>query len=149
MTDFSKKVVDLSRESVLQGKFPAGALLVKDNEVAIADTSSVYPNIHLHAETRIIDKMIAETNDQLGDYVLYTSLAPCLMCMGKIYWSGINKVYYVLSRTDVDVGFSYEGTHILEEMVVKLNRKIEFIQDKTHFKEALEIYKKWQSSQPK
>jgi len=123
--------------------------LVKDNQTAITDTTSVYPNIHLHPESKIIDKMMAETNDQLSDYVLYTSLAPCLMCMGKIYWSGIKEVHYVLSRSDVDVSFSYEGTHTLEEIVSKLNRKIEFIQDKAHFEEALDIYKKWQAAQPK
>ncbi len=68
------------------------------------------------------------------------------MCLGKIYWSGIKRVYYVLARNDVNLKYSYEGNHDFERIVKKLNRKIEFIQDKTYFDEALEIYRKWEKS---
>lgn len=142
--NFIKKSVELSKESLEQGKFPAGAVIVKENKIVGTETSSVYPHQHLHAETKLIDKVMAKTNQQLEEYELYTSLAPCLMCLGKIYWSGIKKVYYVLSREDVDLKLSYEGPHDFEDIVKKLNRKIEFIQDKTYFDEALEIYNKWE-----
>lgn len=36
------------------------------------------------------------------------------------------------------------GNHNFDEVVNNLNRKIEFIQDKTHFNEALDIFKKWE-----
>lgn len=141
--NFLKKAIELSKDSLEQGKFPAGAVIVKGNEIVGTETSSAYPHQHLHAETKLIDKVMAETNQQLEKYELYTSLAPCLMCLGKIYWSGIKKVYYVLSREDVDLKLSYEGPHDFEDIVRKLNRKIEFIQDKTYFDEALKIYKSW------
>ena len=94
---------------------------------------------------------ICKINKELGkpkleDYEIYTSLAPCLMCLGKIYWSGIRNVYYILSRNDVDINLSYEGDHDFDEIVKKLNRKIGFIQDKTYFEEALQIYKSWNPS---
>ncbi len=145
MLEFLKKAVELSEESAKLGKFPAGAVLVKDSNIVATETSSVYPHQHLHAETKIIDKVMAETNQQLDEYELYTSLAPCLMCLGKIYWSGIKKVYYILSRNDVDTEFCYEGLHDFDKIVSKLNRKIEFIQDKTYHKEALEIYRNWKN----
>lgn len=144
-TSAIKRAVELSKESFKLGKFPAGAVLAKNGKIVYEDTSSVYPNIHLHAETKIIDKAIAETQDQLGDYELYTSLAPCLMCLGKIYWSGIKTVYYVLDRKDVDVKFSYEGAHDPKDTYSKLNRKIDFVQDKSLFDEALKIYKGWEA----
>ena len=84
--DFLKKAIELSKESLEQGKFPAGAVIVKGNKIVGTETSSAYPHQHLHAETKLIDKTMAEVNDQLGEYKLYTSLAPCLMCLGKIYW---------------------------------------------------------------
>jgi len=142
--NFLKKAIELSKDSLEQGKFPAGAVIVKGNKIVGIETSSAYPHQHLHAETKLIDKVMAETNQQLEEYELYTSLAPCLMCLGKIYWSGIKKVYYVLSREDVDLKLSYEGSHDFEGIVKKLNRKIEFTQDKTYFDEALEIYNKWE-----
>lgn len=144
MPNFLKQAVELSKQSVSEGKFPAGAVLVYDNQVIASSTSSSYPNQHLHAETRIIDEAIANLNKKLEDFEVYTSLAPCLMCFGKIYWSGVSKVYYVLGREDVDVNMSYEGKHDFEEIVQGLNRKIEFIQDKTLHEEALDIYNSWE-----
>jgi len=141
---FLKKAVELSEKSLKQGKFPAGAVIVKGNKIAGTETSSYYPHTHLHAETKLIDKLTAETNQQLEEYELYTSLAPCLMCFGKIYWSGIKKVYYVLSRKDVDIRLSYEGNHDFKEIIKKLNRKIDFIQDKTYYKKAIKIYNSWE-----
>jgi len=141
---FLKKAVELSQESFKQGKFPAGAVLVKNNTIVATETSSVYPHQHLHAETKIIDRMMAETNQLLEEYDLYTSLVPCLMCLGKIYWSGIKRIFYVLAREDVNVEYSYEGTHNFNDIVNALNRKIEFTQDKRFFDEALEIYNKWE-----
>ena len=144
--DFLKQAVELSENSLQLGKFPAGAILTKDGEIVAKETSSAYPHQHLHAETKIIDKVMADTNGQLDEYELYTSLAPCLMCFGKIYWSGIKKVYYVLGREDVNLEYSYEGDHDFEEIIKKLNRSIDFIQEKTHFEEALEIYKDWEKN---
>ena len=143
---FLKKAVELSKESSDAGKFPAGAVLARNNEIISTETSSAYPHQHLHAETKIINKIMAETDQQLEDYELYTSLAPCLMCLGKIYWSGIKKVYYVLGRSDTDISLSYEGTHDFEDIAQKLNRNIEFIQDKTYYNEALKIYKDWEET---
>lgn len=142
--DFTKKAIEFSRKSLELGKFSAGAVIVKENKIVGTATSSAYPHQHLHAETKLIDETMAKANEQLEEYELYTSLAPCLMCLGKIYWSGINKVYYVLSRNDVDLKLSYEGHHDFKGIVEKLNRKIEFIQDKTYYDEALEIYNNWE-----
>ena len=143
--EFLEKAVELSERAVEEGKFPAGAVIVKDGQVVAEETSSVHPNQHLHAVTKLIDALIAETKDQLGEYEVYTSLAPCMMCTGKIYWSGVKKVYYVLSRDDVKVKPAYEGQCDFEDIVSNLNSKIEFVQDKTFFKKALEIYKNWES----
>ena len=142
--DFLKKAVDLSKESLEQGKFPAGALLAKGKNIVATETSSAYPHQHLHAETKIIDKTMADINQQLSDYKLYTSLSPCLMCLGKIYWSGIKKVYFVLDRSNTNLELAYEGRYDFESLISNLNRKIEFIQDTTYFEYALKIYRKWE-----
>ena len=144
--NFLEKAVELSKKSFEEGKFPAGAVMVKRHELVGYETSSAYPHQHLHAETKLIDKTMAEINDQLNNYELYTSLAPCLMCLGKIYWSGIRKVYYVLGRDDVDENLSYEGSHDFKDILKRLNREIELIQDKTYFDKALKIYKSWEKN---
>ena len=145
--DFIKKAVELSRQSFEEGKFPAGALLVQGDEIITTAISSAFPDFHLHGETKVIDEGMAKLRKQLEDCELYTSMQPCLMCTGKIYWSGVSKVYYVLGREDTDQKVAYEGMHDSDKIVSQLNRKIEFIQDKTYFDEALSIYKKWVEKQ--
>ena len=56
--DFLKKVVDLSKESYDQGKFLAGAVLAKNGKIVYMENSNAYPNQHLHAEMKIIDKAL-------------------------------------------------------------------------------------------
>lgn len=141
---YIQQAIELSKQSFDASKFPAGAVLVHNNEIIESSTSSEYPNQHLHAETKVIDRAIAKIGDQLTNYELYTSLQLCLMCFGKIYWSGISKVYYVLSRDDVDTALSYEGTHKTKDLIKKLNKDIQFIQDKTYHNEALEVYSAWE-----
>jgi len=137
-----KKVVTLSKKAFEQGLYPAGAALVKDGKIVYEEISSPYPYQHMHGETKIIDKAIAATRTQLDDYELYTSLAPCLMCLGKIYWSGIKKVYFVLAREETCKYL--EGDHSFDDIVSKFNKPIGFIQDKTYYDEAKEIYDAWE-----
>ncbi|MBD3366228.1 hypothetical protein GF360_02670 [candidate division WWE3 bacterium] len=142
--NFLKRVVELSKQSQEEGKFPAGALLVKDGKIVYEETSSPFPDQHLHGEIKVIDQAIADIRDQLGEYELYTSLAPCLMCLGKIYWSGIKKVYFILSREDTCKYL--EGEHDFNDIVSKFNKPIEFIQDKTYYDEAKDIYDTWEET---
>lgn len=142
--EFLKRAVELSKVSFEKGRFPAGAVLVKNGEIVGEGISGLYPKIHIHAETRLIDEAMEKQNEQLESFELYTSLEPCMMCLGKAYWSGIKKITYVLSRKDVDQHLAYETSHSSEEMQSRLNKDIELIQDETYSKEALEIYKTWE-----
>jgi guanine deaminase len=142
--DFLKRAVELSKESFEKGRFPAGAVLVKDGNIVGTGISGLYPKIHIHAETRLIDEAMEKQNTQLEDFELYTSLEPCMMCLGKAYWSGIKKITYILSRQDVDHTLAYETSHSSDEMQSRLNNDIELVQNKTYSKEALEIYRIWE-----
>jgi tRNA(Arg) A34 adenosine deaminase TadA len=57
---------------------------------------------------------IREACERLGTHdlsgcTLYTSCEPCPMCLGAIYWAGIDRVVYAASRSDAAcVGFDDE-----------------------------------------
>ena len=52
-------------------------------------------NSIMHAELLAIDKACRKNGDwRLNDCVLYTTLEPCMMCMGAIIESRISTVYY-------------------------------------------------------
>jgi guanine deaminase len=144
MNEFIKKSIELSKKSSESGRFPAAAVLVKDGEIIGAEISGLYPHIHIHAETRLIDDVMTNYNAQLEGFELYTSMEPCMMCLGKAYWSGIRKITYVLAKEDVNQELAYESKLTTQEMTSKLNNGMMLIQDKTYFDEALEIYQSWE-----
>ena len=77
MNKFLEKAVELSKESFEKSRFPAGAVLVKDNKIIDTAISGLYPHIHIHAETSLVDKAMKKYNKQLEGYELFTSLEPC------------------------------------------------------------------------
>jgi len=146
MTDFLKRAVELSKKSFQQGRFPAGAVLVRNEEIVGEGISGLYPHIHIHAETQLIDEAMIKYEAQLENFELFTSMEPCLMCLGKAYWSGIRKVTYVLAKENVNQDLAYETKLSTNEITDKLNDGMQLIQDKTHFDTALTIYKEWELS---
>ena len=147
MLEFLTKAVALSRESFQQGRFPAGAVLVKDGKVIATGISGLYPHIHIHAETKVIDDAMKIYNAQLEGFELVTSMEPCMMCLGKAYWAGIRKITYVLAKEDVNQDLAYETNIPTVQIQESLNDGMELIQDRSLHTEALEIYKLWESAQ--
>jgi tRNA(Arg) A34 adenosine deaminase TadA len=145
MNKYLTRAVELSNESFEKGRFPAGAVLVKDDEIIGEGISGLYPHIHIHAETQLIDDAMAKYNAQLKGYELYTSMEPCMMCLGKAYWSGIRKITYVLAKEDVDQELAYENKLPTETIKQSLNSGIQLEQDATLHKAALDIYKTWET----
>lgn len=144
MNEFIKNAVELSKESFEKGRFPAGAVLVKENKIIDTGISGLYPHIHIHAETKLIDEAMNKYNAQLEGFELFTSMEPCMMCLGKAYWAGIRKITYILAKEDVNQDLAYENKLTTQEITSKLNDGMTLIQDKTLFDEALAIYKKWE-----
>lgn len=100
---FLRKAIDLAVKNVFDGGGPFGAIITKDN-VIIAEgvnrvTDSCDPTAH--AEVMAIREACLKLQDfKLEDCVLYTSCEPCPMCLGAIYWSHIQSVYYAANRED-------------------------------------------------
>jgi tRNA(Arg) A34 adenosine deaminase TadA len=147
---FLKRTIELAQESVDKCGFPAGALIVKDNEI-ISEGISIGSILHdptSHAETAAIRnacKILKTTN--LEGTTLYESIQCCLMCLSVAYWAGIEKIIYIASKKQeyVDKGY-YEGTidnNIINE---QFNRKIIIEQDNSLESEVKELIEKWENS---
>lgn len=91
---------------------PFGAVVVRDGQVVARGwnrvTSSNDPTAH--AEVNAIRAACAKLETfSLAGCELYTSCEPCPMCMGAIYWAGLDRVYYAGTRHDAALaGFSDE-----------------------------------------
>jgi tRNA(adenine34) deaminase len=93
--------IRLAQRAEQQGEVPVGAVLVKDNR-CIAEGWNLPIANHdatAHAEIIAIRKagQVLE-NYRLVDTTLYVTLEPCVMCMGAISHSRINRL--VFAATD-------------------------------------------------
>lgn len=146
--EYLKRSLELARESVSQGGFPAGALVVKNGEV-LAEGISIGNKLNdptSHAETAAIRgacKKLQTTN--LEGATLYESLQPCVMCLSVANWAGISKIVYACRKNSemVSKGY-YEGSTGNEKINEENNRRIELVFIPGLEDESLKIVQEWE-----
>lgn len=88
---------------------PFGAVVVKDGQVVGRGHNRVLKKRDptCRGEMEAIRDAVHNLDDRdLTGCVLYTTAAPCPMCLGGILWANIGKVYYGCTVEDTDrVGF--------------------------------------------
>ena len=129
-----------SAKSFKAGEFPAGAVLVtNDGKVYESDPSLPW----YHGECMVIDKAIKAEGAPLTNSIIYSSMEPCLMCSGKMYWAGITKVVYAIPKDKVNASYAYEDNVPMQVHTKNFHEPIESINDKMLFSEAIKIYNMW------
>ena len=107
---FMARAIELSIENVRSGRGgPFGAVVVKDGKIiaegANCVTSTNDPTAHAEmVAIRNACKVLGTF--QLNGCEMYTTCEPCPMCLGAIYWSRAERVYYANTARDAAaVGF--------------------------------------------
>ena len=117
---FMKKALEEAKYAFFKNEVPVGCVIVNENEI-ISKSSNMVELLNdstAHAELiAITSAQNSLNNKNLDGCILYTTLEPCLMCHGAIYWSKINTIVY--GASDKKRGFS---RHNLE-----IDRKINII----------------------
>lgn len=115
-----KKALEEAKYAFYKNEVPVGCVIVNENEI-ISKSSNMVELLNdstAHAELiAITSAQNSLNNKNLDGCILYTTLEPCLMCHGAIYWSKINTIVY--GASDEKRGFS---RHNLE-----IDRKINII----------------------
>ncbi len=97
--------VDRAARSRAEGNHPFGAVLADAQGRILLDAGNTVGTEHDctgHAETNLVRSASkAYDREFLRTCTLYTSAEPCAMCSGAIYWSGIGRVVYALSESDL------------------------------------------------
>jgi guanine deaminase len=141
---FLLRAIEIAGQGIENGGGPFGALITKDGKIISEAYNKVVLNHDPTAHAEVIAiRQAAEklkTHD-LSDCTLYTSCEPCPMCLGAIYWAGIEKVVYACTRVDAELaGFS--DKLIYEEIVLDPSeRKIEFL--RITDTGGKEVFRKW------
>lgn len=97
-----RRTIALTESAVLHGNTPFGALLAGPDGSILLEQGNIEITEHDctgHAETALVRQASRLfSKDFLAMCSLYTSVEPCAMCAGAIYWSGIGRVVYGMSE---------------------------------------------------
>lgn len=96
-----RRTIELADEAVEAGNHPFGSVLVDAAGAVIGEGGNEFtvdrgPG---HAETNLARRAAREYPiDVLRSATLYTSVEPCCMCAGTIYWAEIGTVVYGMTE---------------------------------------------------
>jgi len=146
---FLKEAINQANQSMIEGGFPAGAVVVKNGEI-ISNGISLGGKLNdptEHSETSAIRKACKklETTD-LSGCILYAALEPCLMCFSVANWAGIQKIVFGCKRTESMIKKNfYEGFNNNQDINKNNNRQIELQYINDFENEILTIIKEWEN----
>lgn len=149
-SEFMRRAIALSEQSVRTGGGPFGAVIVRDNDIIAEASNSVTIDNDptAHAEVNCIRKAtrLLGTFD-LSGCDIYTSCEPCPMCLSAIYWAHLDHIYYANDRKDAaKIGF--DDDFIYQEIALPIEKR-----NKTMMRllgtEAIEAFRMWERNDKK
>ena len=145
------QAIEQSRESVRQGGFPAGTVIVKDGKV-IAKGISIGNILHdptSHGEVNSIREACKNINSSsLEGATIYSSLEPCMMCLAASMWAMVTKIVYACGKSKVSTLY-YGGNYKSIDLNNFLLKQIEIVQLSELENVSLEIISEWEKNLPK
>ena len=129
---------------------PFGCVIVKNGAIIAEGNNRVTSDNDptAHAEIVAIRNACKSLNDfQLDSCEIYTSCEPCPMCLGAIYWTRIERVFYAATREDAaDAGF--DDDFIYKELNLSPDeRKIPMT--RTERSSAVRLFETWKQKDDK
>lgn len=103
-TDFKflREAFAAAQRARKHGNHPFGAILVDANGVKLLEAENTVitdQDCVGHAETNLLREASRRFGESiLAKCVVYASAEPCAMCAGAIYWSGVSRLVYGLSK---------------------------------------------------
>ena len=111
--DYIKECLSFANQAKVKNEIPIGALIIQDGAIISKSHNLSISNNDptAHAEINVIRDACKKINNyRLGNAVLYTTLEPCIMCIGAICEARINKVVfgaYSNIKTDTNENFKF------------------------------------------
>lgn len=99
---FLRQAFAVARRSREHGNYPFGSILVSANgEVLLEAENTVLSDRDCtgHAEVNLMREAVRRYAPSiLTESVVYASAEPCAMCSGALFWGGIGRLVYGLSK---------------------------------------------------
>lgn len=95
---YMKLAIDEAYRGVEEGGMPFGCCLVNEDEgiTILSHNESIKRHSPIeHAEIIALKEKVKKNCDRNeGDWTIYCTTKPCIMCLGAIYWSQVKNVVY-------------------------------------------------------
>lgn len=120
-----REAIRLAVDNVRKKGGPFGALVVKEGKIIAAAVNEVLSTNDptAHAEVQAIREACRKLDTiELPGCEIYCSCEPCPMCLGAIYWTGIEKIYYAGSRKDAEKA-GFRDNLIYDEMIIEPSKR--------------------------
>ena len=145
---FMQRAIELSIQNVKSGRGgPFGAVIVKDGKVIGEGVNQVTSlgDPTAHAEVNAIRAACKKIRDfSLQGSTLYTSCEPCPMCLGAIYWSRLDRVFFGNTKADA-AAIEFDDAFIYQELDLPLEKR-NLKMEQLGRDEAIEAFQLWQKS---
>jgi len=139
-----KRSIKLAVENVRKGGGPFGAVIVKDGKIIATGVNRVTLNNDptAHAEIQAIRSACRKLKTfHLKGCQIYSSCEPCPMCLGAIYWSNMDALYFGGNQHDADkIGF---GDEFIYKEIAKPYSERKLNTETLMHEEALAPFKEW------
>lgn len=108
-----RRAVRLALEAEASGNLPIGAVITLDNNVIAEAGNAILSPLYYpggHAEVETLKRVPAPLWSRAREMTCYTTLEPCVMCMGAILLHGVGRV--VFGSSDVEGGAGQVLSHL-------------------------------------
>lgn len=110
---YLRRAVELALEAERAGNMPIGSVLVLEGHIVAEGANEILvPQYHpgKHAEMVTLSKLPAALWPRASELSCYSTLEPCLMCMGSLLLHGVGRVVY--GAKDDEGGAEYITKHL-------------------------------------
>lgn len=147
--EFMRRALEKAAESVAKGGFPAGAVVVR-NGVIIGEGISIgniLKDATSHGEMAAIRDAFKHINNaDLSEADLYSSMHPCVMCMGAAMWGSVSRIFFACSKEKVSAEY-YGGHYDSAQINRGFLRPMELVHMAEMEPASLAIIRQWEISQ--
>src|SRR3954465_4127452 len=102
--EFMRQAIEASREALLAGDMPFGAVLVRQGSPLHVSRNNQITGRDLmgHAEVVLVREVSTlYGREALRGATVYASGEPCAMCSGALFWAGIARVVFAATTADI------------------------------------------------
>jgi tRNA(adenine34) deaminase len=95
--DYLHRAVQLAHEARQGGNLPIGAVITLDGEIVAEGKNTIWaPTLapNRHAEIEALEALSPGLRARAGEMTLYTTLEPCMMCLGAILVYHIGRIVF-------------------------------------------------------